>query len=243
MTPAAHLSEDHSNLNIGSTDIKAKPISFEYSSVDINAYNELRSSYDQLVFAVERYTASHNQTQARNERRIQQLELQVKALTGMSNKPTEEEDKRLRQEEETKGHEKRQKSQEFRDMAAAQPSSTPHNPPPKRYENQRPNEANAKDVSNTDTHQSLNMNQFLSEIRSVRLRKVGLPSKCAIEKMPALSRSWHGKSKKDDHSIFPSPPPSNNYSRTPSANSFNDVFTEKPLTLFDELNGKAKSTN
>ncbi|EOR03670.1 hypothetical protein E3P92_03347 [Wallemia ichthyophaga] len=240
ITPAAHLSASYNNL-IDSTDNKTKSNALESQVVDMDSFNELRRSYDHLLSAVERNTAFHNQTQARNERRIQHLESKVKTLTDMITKPNQERE-RLRQEEDTTMlHQKRQRSQEFRDMAAAQPSSTPHNPPPKRY-NQRSNEAHAKTVSNTDTNKSLNMNQFLSEIRSVKLRKVGLPSKCAVEKMPALNYSWHGKAL-DDHSIFPSPPPSHNYSRTPSAYSLNDVFTEKPLTLFDELNGKLKHSN
>ena len=235
-TPAAVLS----NCINDSTESKDDSLANNASTVDATAYNELRLSYDQLASAVERSTAHNNQVQARNERRIQRLEAQVKLLTGVLDASSSSERTSLLRHSEPNRSETRQRSNDFKNMAAAQPSSTPFNPIGKSYEAQKPRSIDSKAKSKEETQPSVNMNQFLSELRSVKLKKVGLPSKHATGKVPALSQSWHGIEK---NCIFPSPPPSNQYlSRTSSANSTNDVFIDKPLSLFDEINGRFKTS-
>lgn len=231
-TPAPHLVNGY-DLSSYSYD-KGESVSCTVDPVDGEQYKELRERYENLVSVVEKNCTFHNQVQARNERRIQLLEQQVLNLTErlctISNQKGQKHSKGKNSQIEQQ--KKYQRSQEFKQFVADQPSSTPYVSSLKQ-DSLKLKESNSN--ATYDVNESKpNMNDFLSEIRSVKLKKVGLPS---------LSQSWNGNSKNDDQYVFPSPPPSNNYSCTPSNYSLNDVFIDRPLTLFDELNGRIKHTN
>ncbi|EIM22623.1 hypothetical protein WALSEDRAFT_68075 [Wallemia mellicola CBS 633.66] len=232
-TPAPPLVNDYSISNCSNE--KGKSVPCTTDPVDNEEYRELKESYKNLVSVIERNSTFHSQVQARNERRIQHLEQQVLNLTERLYAISDQKDQKHSKGKNSKieQQKKHQRSQEFKQFAADQPSSTPYVSSLKQ-DSLKLKESNSNVTHDTNESKQPNMNDFLSEIRSVKLKKVGLPS---------LSQSWNGSSKTDDQCVFPSPPPSNNYSCTPSNYSFNDVFIDRPLTLFDELNGRIKDTN
>lgn len=233
-TPAPPLVNGYSISSCSNEKGKSVPCTTDYP-VDGEEYRELRERYEDLVSVVEKNSTLHSQVQARNERRIQHLEQQVLNLTERLYTITDQKDQKHSKSKNSKieQQKKHKRSQEFKQFAADQPSSTPYVSSLKQ-DSLKLKESNSNATNDRDESKQPNMNDFLSEIRSVKLKKVGLPS---------LSQSWSGSSKIDDQCVFPSPPPSNNYSCTPSNYSFNDVFIDRPLTLFDELNGRIKHTN
>ena len=91
-----------------------------------------------------------------------------------------------------------------------------------------------KNNDNKDKPMSLDMNQFLSEIKSVKLRKVGLPSKSKevsnIDDVDNLRHSWHGHSHNENKypKFLPSPP-------TTTSTYSNRNYERNYKSLYDEL--------